>query len=328
MAATAAVAAVAIALQLAIDPMSLNVDRWSAIHNWCSYLLDGKYPYAAQTHLGGYGSPFPVWQILHMPFYFLNDVGLSFAVALLLFIWSIKHFFNNETALKTLVLIIISPAWIYEVAVRSDLLTNFIILLTVIVALYRTGSSLKNRFWLIAVICGLFMSTRLATLLPMAVLYFKEWLKLPLWRKVVFPLVIAAVFTATFLPFVFWNKDMLLFFEYNPFVLQSRQGHPVDFVIFIPLGILLAMTWRTSFSRYCMATSLLIIAFVAITFIHASVDNGNFNWFSQRYDITYFSMALPFLMLSMALDRSINKPDVVDPHGKADSADVGRAATR
>lgn len=64
-------------MQYFIDPYQIQVDRWSAIHNFINYLVHGRYPYMAPTHLGGYGSPFPVWQVLHIPFYYLNNVGLS-----------------------------------------------------------------------------------------------------------------------------------------------------------------------------------------------------------------------------------------------------------
>ena len=72
-----------------IDPYSIKVDRWSAIHNFLTCLLAGEYPYAAQTHLGGYGSPFPVWQLFHLPFYLLGNVGLSLIVAVIIFAYSV-----------------------------------------------------------------------------------------------------------------------------------------------------------------------------------------------------------------------------------------------
>lgn len=42
-----------IGMQAYIDPFSLQVDRWSALHYPIDNLLHGKYPYSAQTHLGG-----------------------------------------------------------------------------------------------------------------------------------------------------------------------------------------------------------------------------------------------------------------------------------
>ena len=46
-------------LHILIDPYSVEVDRWSAINNFWVVFFNGEYPYLAQTHLGGYGSPFP-----------------------------------------------------------------------------------------------------------------------------------------------------------------------------------------------------------------------------------------------------------------------------
>ena len=76
-----------VVLQFYIDPYSLQVDRWSAIHNFINSLLNGVYPYSAQTHLRGYGSPFPIWQLFHLPFYLLGNVGLSivFVTAVMLY---------------------------------------------------------------------------------------------------------------------------------------------------------------------------------------------------------------------------------------------------
>ena len=71
-------------LQSLINPLQLQVDRWSAIHNFLQNLFQGIYPYAAKTHLGGYGSPFPVWQFFHIPFYLLSNVGLGMVFSVII----------------------------------------------------------------------------------------------------------------------------------------------------------------------------------------------------------------------------------------------------
>ena len=109
----------AIFLQYVVDPYSLQVDRWSAIHNFLAAMQQGDYPYGASTHLGGYGSPFPVWQILHLPFYFLGNVGLSIFVVVLVFIGTLYHIHSNKVALMATILLFISPAFWYEIAVRT-----------------------------------------------------------------------------------------------------------------------------------------------------------------------------------------------------------------
>ena len=118
--------------QSLIDPYQLKVDRWSAIHNFIYNLFHGIYPYSAQTHLGGYGSPFPAWQFFHIPFYLLGNVGLSFFFSLGMFFMSIWKSFTSKQLSCIFVLMLLSPAIMYECLVRSDLITNFIIVASTI----------------------------------------------------------------------------------------------------------------------------------------------------------------------------------------------------
>ena len=121
-----------VAVQYAIDPYSIQVDRWSALHFPIQNLLSGIYPYTASTHLGGNASPFPVWQILHIPFYLLGNVGLSFFAATALFLWSCWKVQGREKALVVSLLLCSSVAVWYEVSVRSDLITNLLLLAAII----------------------------------------------------------------------------------------------------------------------------------------------------------------------------------------------------
>ena len=118
--------------QSSIDPYKLQVDRWSAIHNFLYNLFHGIYPYAARTHLGGYGSPFPVWQCFHIPFYLLGNVGLSIFFCLFLYIASVYRYLTTAKLLQLIVVLFASPAFVYEVMVRSDLLSNFLLVAAII----------------------------------------------------------------------------------------------------------------------------------------------------------------------------------------------------
>ncbi|MDO4461825.1 MAG: hypothetical protein Q4C30_04920 [Bacteroidia bacterium] len=118
-------AAIMIAVQYYLDPMQLKVDRWSALAFPIRNLLNGEFPYTAKTHLDGYGSPFPIWQLFHIPFYFLGNVGLSGIVTCVLFIISIKYLLGYKDALIGMIIVALSISVWYEIAVRSDLITNF-----------------------------------------------------------------------------------------------------------------------------------------------------------------------------------------------------------
>ena len=159
-------------VQYAIDPYSIQVDRWSALHFPIKNLLSGIYPYTASTHLGGNASPFPIWQILHIPFYLLGNVGLSFFAVVLLFIWSCYRAFGNDRALVVSLLLCSSVAVWYEVAVRSDLVTNLLLVATIInLVFYRMNQPwMEKQCWWIAFMVGLLACTRLLVLIPITLL--------------------------------------------------------------------------------------------------------------------------------------------------------------
>lgn len=291
-----------VVLQSYINPYSLQVDRWSAIHNFINSLLNGVYPYSAQTHLGGYGSPFPIWQLFHLPFYLLGNVGLSIVFVTILFLYSTYTVFNIKTTCLAFLFLLLSPAFIYEVLTRSDLITNFLLVCAIINIIYKYHISLSFNWLILGIILGLIMSTRLSALIPFIVYYFNEYIHSKWFIKVSFPLFVLLIFIVTFIPFLFWDKEMLLFFEYNPFVLQSRQGHLLDFLLFIPLGIYLSLIWKGNIGRYMYFTAILLIMLVIVTFAHNMYLNNNWNeLFDSAYDITYFNMSLPFIIMAMCI---------------------------
>ena len=290
-------------VQYRIDPLTLQVDRWSAIHNFLYNLFHGMYPYAAQTHLGGYGSPFPIWQIIHIPFYLMGNVGLSFFAFLGIFLYVVAHYDSPRTALGCLLLIAFSPAAAYEIAVRSDLLTNFLGICTLCIWLQHRQIDMNNHFLLIAVIVGLCASTRLTTVIPLGLLYGYAFLQIG-WRKQsLFLLTSLTVFALTFLPFLLWDTDQLLFFEYNPFVLQTRQGNPYILVLFAAYAIGLTLYQKDRLHHYYWHAGGLLTLLVVLTFGWNMIFSGNYALYSSTYDITYFNMALPFYIYAVAAFR-------------------------
>ncbi|MCR4591745.1 MAG: hypothetical protein K5672_01145 [Bacteroidaceae bacterium] len=292
-----------IVLQYFIDPMTVQVDRWSAIHNFLQYLLHGEYPYAAQTHLGGYGSPFPVWQVMHLPFYLIGNVGLSFVICLILFTDAVRRLSSLRVAAEAFMLLLLSPAFLYEVSVRSDLISNFLLCAAIIMYMHRYRFNLKRHWVTIAIICGLMMSTRLAVCIPFFLFLFWDYLYACNWKqKVGLPLLILLVFGLTFLPFAIWNWDMLFYFEYSPFALQTRQGVPFNTPIIIMLCLLASLFLRGEWKNYLVATGSCLTALVLITFLSRMyIYNQWGELFESRYDITYFNMALPFVIAAIAL---------------------------
>ena len=283
--------------QSLIDPYQLKVDRWSAIHNFIYNLFHGIYPYSAQTHLGGYGSPFPAWQFFHIPFYLLGNVGLSFFFSLGMFFMSIWKSFTSKQLSCIFVLMLLSPAIMYECLVRSDLITNFIIVASTINYLCLNNVDVRKHWKKTAFIVGIFLSTRLATAIPFFIYLFPYYRNFSRRQQIMFPLYIICTFMITFVPFMFWNGEMLVFFQYNPFILQTRQGSMTIVLLLIPIITYLALSWKNDFRQLMFHISLAMIVLVVVTFTYNMYTTNTWcELFQSRYDITYLDMSLSFLL--------------------------------
>lgn len=297
-----------IILQYSINPYSINVDRWSALYFPIKNLLNGIYPYIAQTHLGGNASPFPIWQLFHIPFYILGNVGLSFFFVLALFLWSIYRQWGYVCFLATSMLVFTTPALWYEVAVRSDYITN-ILLLVAIINIYINNISVNwvNKHTIIlGIVIALFASTRIITLIPIGILLFPFYLHIQTSKKILLPLVFLVTFILTFIPFALWDWQNFFYHQNNPWALQTHQGNTIDFIIFIPLAILLAIKWKGFIMHYYTYVAIMLVAFVGITFLHLMYNFNNWDLFSSTFDITYFNSILPFVMIVIGCNTISN----------------------
>ncbi|MCQ2323822.1 MAG: hypothetical protein MJZ53_03090 [Paludibacteraceae bacterium] len=295
-----------IIMQSSIDPYSLQVDRWSAIHNWIVTLFQGTYPYSAQTHLQGYGSPFPIWQILHIPFYGLGNVALSTFAICILWVILLVQTVSSRAALIGLAGLIMSPAFWYEVSVRSDIFANLLLVACICQWLIYKRVHLNDYICVLGLVTGLVLSTRLLAVIPIAVLYGYDFLRLN-WRKqLVFIGIVCLTFVLTFLPFVLWEGSTLLFFQYSPFVLQTRQGTPLIFLIWAIIAISWILYFKPTGARIFFSTSILLFILVSFACAHQIWATSFMEIFTNStFDLTYFSTILPFLIITLAESGSV-----------------------
>lgn len=299
-AATVAYAAIFAAIQCMIDPNTVNVDRWSALHNDIDYLLQGKYPYMAQTHLDGYASPFPVWQVVHIPFFLMGGhVGLSIFAGLGLWVWSVRKAWGTDAAMTGLILMACSPSLAYEVSVWSDLVTNFLVVSAVInILIWKQKELSRDTLWMYVAVLGLLMSTRLSVALPFFVMLLMPFWRLPHWGKVVFVVGIAGVFALTFVPYLIWDAQNLLGFKYGPFALQTAHTNNWWSLMTVPIVIYLALKWRGETYQLMRNIAMSVFAVVALTPIIGEAVKEGYEW--MEFDIAYFDMAMPFIAVAMA----------------------------
>ena len=303
-------------LLIKIYPYSVRVDRWSAVSFFLDNLFQGKYPYLAHTHVSesNFASPFPVWHILNIPFYLLGDVGIGLIFFLLLTAITIQYFFPSyRKSFFFLLLLCISPAYWWEVAVRSDSLSNALLVFVFILWFQKKNYSLSTNFWLAAIACGLIASTRLSAILPLALYFFKPFIQLPWKQKIGFSLAVFGIAVLTFLPFIFWDTTNWIFFSRNPFMSQSSIGNPYLLILLILFGGWLAFKWKNE-QQFFWIVSLFIFVFVLLSQLSLIYTRGiqGTVFTDSLYDISYFTLALPYCLgfISNSLNKNEKKNDV------------------
>lgn len=282
-----------------VNPYQVKVDRWSAVTFFLDHLFNGNYPYAAHTHTSvtNFPSPFPFWYVINLPFYLLNDVGIGLIFFLLLIFYAIYIFTSSfKSSFLFILLLALSPAYWWEVWVRSDGLSNAILVYATIIVLYQKQYTLQNKPILNGIISGFIAATRLSAILPLAIYYFRDFFKLKFSKKLLFILLAIFIPVLFFLPFIFWGGDTSTFMGRNPFMSQTSYGSRYILVIMILIGILFSLTWK-DIRAFMGATSLFILLFMLISQTVLLLQEGRNDWIESHYlDVSYFTLCFPYCL--------------------------------
>jgi len=311
-----AIAVVAIIGMLKIvDPYTIRVDRWSALTFFWDSVFQGKYPYATHTHVSStnFASPFPLWHLISLPFYFLGDVGIEIIFFLLLLAFTLKYYFSSYSkSFFFLILLLISPAYWWEVSVRSDSLSNALLVFIIILWFAKNNRNLSNSFILSIFICGAIASTRLSAILPLALFFFHPYLQLSLKQKIIFPLSVSIIVLICFSPFIFWDTDTWIFFSRNPFMSQTGNGNIYVLLLMIVLGVVLSLRWKTMMQFYGI-TSFFIFIFILSSQLIRIFNAGEGNLFSDAIsDISYFNLVLPYCIVYLTTNLKLQSDEIFD----------------
>lgn len=292
-----------------IEPLSIQVDRWSASTYFLDALFQGIYPYGVHTHISetNFISPFPLWMYINLPFWFIGDVGWLQAFCLLLFAGAIYYYFRSWRAvLGILLLLCLSPAYWWEIATRSDGLSNALVVCSVILFMERYPLLMKDKWWVLALIAGSVASTRLSAVVPLALYLFKPWIETDWKRKIGFIAIALLVVFGIFAPYIFWDTDTWIFLQYNPFITQTLQGSKILLLGMVCIAILIAYKKKT-FYYYVSTTSVFLFVFMLASLLgvfwmrHIPISFSNGLW-----DISYFTLALPYVALALVLSDETN----------------------
>lgn len=293
------------ALQLLIlnkvNPFDTTVDRWSALHFWSEALLKGEYPYLAHTHRGGYGSPFPIWQLWHLPFYLLGDVGYAQLASFLVLVTLLYKNRHQIDSLLFIILLIASPAYWWEVLVRSDLLSNLILAFCLIFYLEKHLEKWKSKPIVIGIIIGLATCTRLLAGIPLLIGLFRNYLPNKLQSSLLAGLFFSLGLGLPFIPFALWDSKNLFHSAFSPIVLQTRQGTWVQAIFGVLLIGIMAMLLKDKRSYY-WAVSIFLFAFISYSAFPIWKQIGiEPLLMKDKFDISYFNTCLPFLLAGFCL---------------------------
>ena len=279
-----------------VDRWSVKVDRWSALAFWSENLKNGRFPYGTPTHLNTYASPFPVWQLFHFPFYLLGDTAYGQLFCLLIFFFLLFRWRTKINIGGILLLLALSPGFWWEIAVRSDLLCNMLLLFVFLTAQFYYSAFWKRHKIFTAAIVGLFLCTKMLVTIPLFLYFFPRYLRFTTKEKIGFALTVIICFFAPFLPFLFGEHSILNHPEYNPFFQQTRQGN----VWIVAAGCILllsaAFAWKRMRDLYFLS-GLFLFALIFTVGIRIGLKNGwNTIIFEDEFDKSYFNVCIPFFL--------------------------------
>ena len=283
-------------LLIYIDPYSVDVDRWSALAFWSENLKNGQFPYGTPTHMGGYASPYPVWQLFHFPFHLLGDTGYGQIFCLLAFF---IYLFCQRTRMNIggfALLLLLSPAFWWEISVRSDLLCNMLLVFTFLSAQFFYSGYWEKHKPLAGLITGLFLCTKMLVAIPLFLYFFPKFLSYNKREKIGFALLVIAGFALPFLPFLFGESGILNHPEYNPFLQQTRQGNFLIVMAGFLLVLLASLVWKKT--RECFFfCGLFLFALIFTVGFRIYLNNDlSYVLFQDEFDKSYFNASLPFFI--------------------------------
>lgn len=290
-------------LMYQFDPAQIRNARHATIDLAVERILHGEYPYQAPASSAH--SAFPGWILLAMPFYLLGDSGLIVLLALPVFAW-ITWQVDRRLCVPGLMLLFFAPQFLYDIAVRSDIALNLVLCLAVTLISDELISRSQN--WsttLAGVLAGLVLSSRGIVFVAFSAYIGYMSVRAPS-QALTFTFSAMLTFIATLAPFAVWDWEN--FVEWGPIMHQLRlSGLP-----FWVLGLAFVAPFfigrlATSFRTLLMSTGATLLLIVALAALNSVVQSGlSTAIMESRFDITYLTIPLPYMIVAMLLLRTRN----------------------
>jgi hypothetical protein len=293
---------ITIYINISFDGENLNVDRWSAMNESIKALLNKEYPYTALTHLGKGSSNLPSIFFIGLPFYLIGNVGFLQSFSFLLFsVVLFKTLKNSKAKLVGILLLTLSIFYWWEIYAKSDLMTNFIIILSFI--LFSAIKKVNfNKPYLLGFISGFLLYTRLVVIIPLTILLFKNFIKASANTKIHF--ITAALIIISSLTFLIFRNcpNIETFLNYNPFLLQKKSSQLPLLISLLLILLPFYFSIKVKKPKEIIDFCVLLLSLTVLLSFSITISNYEFSKIIDRhlFDISYFNIITPFVLYKMA----------------------------
>ena len=275
-----------------IDGDNLNVDRWSALEITVESIINGQYPYTRLDHMGQMTSNFPALGFIALPFYYLGDVGYLQVFVYIIFSVYLYKSTSIRTALFINLLYLFSPALLWEIAVKSDLVSNIMLVILFIQYWKRKHNNILEKPILLGGVLTFLLLTRGIVVIPLIIFFFKDLLisKFNVKIKFIISSVIFGIIISSPILFTVPNWNTLI--NYNPLVIQTNKAPIFSYILLILTFVIPFLVKNRNNYNFYIAIIIFLIPFTA--FVNSIIHNSWYSTiFEHKYDISYLSMCLP-----------------------------------
>ena len=299
------IAVVLFAVVFVTDGNSLNVDRWSAMDVAIRALIHGDYPYTAVDHMEGRTSNFPGLLLIGLPFYAMGNVGYLAIFTFILLVYTLYKNLRIENAFHYMLLLLISPAYWWEVFVISDLMNNMILVLCFVLLIRNRAMPIFDKPVLLGWTTAFLVLTRGIVAIPLVLLVFKDFCLTTAKNKMRYVMSFSLTFVVLCL-LTIWNcPDVETLKHYNPLALQTHYLPKYIHIISIVLPFIFSFAIK-NFQRDYFISASLLIGFPTLAAFVFNVLSFNFNEmiYDNLFDISYVSIVIPFLLIEIVKQKN------------------------
>lgn len=282
-----------------IPQETLRVDRYDMIKLFWDNAFSGMNPYTPRLNSNIPG-PFPCYFILGLPLYFLKEMGFFSLAGFWLFSYLLYRSDANMKA-KVIALLLLSgsPAFVWEIICRSTIFVNMTLVLGLVCLMEKKSidgfSPAASAGY--GLLTGVVACTRSVAILVIVPYLIYLWRNNRAPKPQAYAIAAIGVFIISFLPFLdyasFWGG-------YNPFAVQAKimPGHATAVAGLI--SCMVALRLRNTKDFVFFQSLFLFVVSASYLILRIASHGWHKSIIGNKADISYFILAFPFLVISMA----------------------------